>query len=54
MIKYESRKQKREVTEFLCSILLPLKDYVKPENKESIEVAIRVLLNTDIEGDKNE
>ena len=33
MIKYESRKQQREVTEFLAAILLPLRDYVKDDKK---------------------
>lgn len=54
MIKYESRKQQREVTEFLTSILIPLKSYVKPENRENIDVALRILSNTDVEDNKNE
>lgn len=54
MIKYEDRKQKIQVTEFLPCILLPLKSYVSKENEELIDIAIRILLNTDIEGDENE
>ena len=52
MIKYESSNQQRDVTEFISAILIPLKSYVKPENREHIDVALRVLANTDIEEKK--
>lgn len=48
-MKYENRKQRREVSEFMSAILVPLKYYLKEEEQELLEVALRIINNTEVE-----
>lgn len=49
MIKYENKKQRRQVSEFMDTLLLPLKNHLKEEEQEFLDIALRIIRNTDIE-----
>ena len=48
-MEYESKKQRRQVSEFMCSLLLPLKTHLKEEEQELLDIALRIINNTDVE-----
>lgn len=48
-MKYENRKQKREVSEFISAILSPLKWHLKEEEQELLEIGLRIINNTEVE-----
>ena len=52
-MKYENNKQRRKVTEFMDSMLLPLKYHLKEEEQELLDVALRIIRNTEVEREKD-
>lgn len=49
MVKYENKKQRRQVSEFMDNLLLPLKNHLKEEEREFLDIALRIIRNTDVE-----
>ncbi len=48
-MKYENNKQRRRVTEFMDSMLLPLKYHLKEEEQELLDIALRIIRNAEVE-----
>lgn len=53
-VLFEDRKEKRRITEFMDSFLLPMEPFLTPENAEMLRKALTILRNTPIEEDKEE
>ncbi len=51
-MKYENYKQKRKVSEFMDSLLLPLKDHLKEEEQEFLDIALRIIRDCEVEGEE--
>lgn len=51
-VLFENRKEKRRITEFMDSFLLPMEYYLIPENAEMMRKALTILRNTPTEEDK--
>lgn len=49
MEKFDNRKQAREVSEFMDALLLPLRTFLKKEEKELLEKALRIIRNCEVE-----
>ena len=48
-MKYKNNKQRRQVSEFMDSLLLPIKEHLKEDKQELLEIALRIIRNTEIE-----
>ena len=48
-MKYKNNKQRRQVSEFMDSLLLPLRNHLKEEEQELLDIALRIIRNTKIE-----
>ncbi len=48
-MKYESTKQRRKVSEFMDSLLLPIREHLKEDKQELLDIALRIIRNTEIE-----
>lgn len=51
-MKYENAKQRRKVSEFMHTLLLPLKSHLKEEEQELLEIGLRIINNAEVEEDE--
>ena len=51
-MKFKDRKEQRQVTETFTDLLMPMMKYLNEETKEQIEIGLRILNNTEIEGEQ--
>ena len=52
-MKFETRKQKRRVSEFLTSLLLGIKPALTQANQEYVDIALRIISDTEIENEQD-
>ena len=53
-MKYKDRKEQRRITERMAALLCPLKQYLDDDTRECVDIALRILQDTEIEGSRNE
>ena len=53
-MKYSSRKEQRNVTEQMVALLEPIKYYLNDYTRECVEIALRILMDTGVEGEDKE
>ena len=49
MEKFDNRKQARQVSEFMDALLLPLRSFLKEEDRELLEKALRIIRYCEVE-----
>lgn len=50
-MKFKDRKQKLNVCETMASLLCPMKEHMNERTKESIEITLRMLSETEVENE---
>lgn len=50
-MKFATRKEQRKVNEIVSAILLPLVPHLKKEEATAVQIAIRILQETEIESE---
>lgn len=48
-MKFETRKQKRRVSEFIASLLLGIKPALTQANKEYVDIVLKIINDTEAE-----
>ena len=52
-MKFETGKQKRRVSEFITSLLLGIKPALTQANQEYIDIALRIINDTEVQDEQD-